>query len=366
MKRPLFVRCLTASEREALAQGLSSREALTLRRCQIILKSAEGQRASEIAYHLCCATQTVRNTIHAFQEQGLACLQAQSTRPKTVQPIFDEVKREQLRALLHTNPREFGKSRSTWTLTLLAEVSTEQGLSSKQVSIETIRQAIQSLGVSWQRAKDWISSPDPQYSLKKQQRDRLLEQVRKRSDWELGFLDEVWWSRLSQPQMHTWSDGSPLRLEQLTATKDDPDKKALACYGLWLRERGQMMLRFVEERPVSDVTCAFLEWVCQVLAPSGKRVLVLVWDNATWHTSQQVRQWIRAHNVQAKRTGGLRLLVCRLPVKSPWLNPIEPKWIHGKQAIVEPHRKLTAQELKTRVCDYFDCSLLAPLTKQVS
>lgn len=64
--------------------------------------------------------------------------------------------------------------------------------------------------------------------------------------------------------MHTWSDGSPLRLAQLAADKDDPDKKALACYGLWLKDREQMMLRFVEERPVSDVTCAFLEWVCQV------------------------------------------------------------------------------------------------------
>ncbi len=98
---------------------------------------------------------------------------------------------------------------------------------------------------------------------------------------------------------------------------------------------------------------------------SGKRVLVLVWDNATWHTSHQVRQWLRAHNAQAKRTGGLRLIICRLPVKSPWLNPIERKWVHGKRAIVELERKLTAQELKIRVCDYFDCPLLAPLTKQV-
>ncbi len=166
--------------------------------------------------------------------------------------------------------------------------------------------------------------------------------------------------------MHAWSDGNPLRLQQLPADKSDPDPKAIACYGLWLRDRKQMMLRFVEERPVSDVTCAFLEWVCHVLAPSGKRLLVLVWDNATWHTSQKVRQWIRSHNTKAKQTGGLRLLVCRLPVKSPWLNCIEPKWVHGKRAIVEPERKLTALELKTKVCDYFECPLLELLTKQVS
>jgi len=36
----------------------------------------------------------------------------------------------------------------------------------------------------------------------------------------------------------------------------------------------------------------------------------------------------------------------------------EPKWVHGKRAIVEPSRMLTAQELKIRICQYFDCPLL--------
>ena len=38
-----------------------------------------------------------------------------------------------------------------------------------------------------------------------------------------------------------------------------------------------------------------------------------------------------------------------LPTYSPWLNPIEPKWVHGKRAIVEPDRKLTADEVRQRV-----------------
>jgi len=274
MKRPLFVRPLTAAEQAALEQGLRSRHAFTLRRCQILLASAKGQRPSQIADQLGCTAQSLRNTLHAFEQNRLDCLQAQSTRPKTVQPLFDAAKREQLRTLLHTNPREFNQPRSTWILTLLAIVSAEQGLTNEPVSIETIRQAIQALGVSWQRAKAWITSPDPQYSRKKQQRHRLIQLARRAPDWELGFFDEVWWSRLSQPQMHTWSDGNPLRLEQLRADKTDLEPKALAGYGLWLQDRKQMMLRFVEGRPASDVTCAFLEWVCQTLATEGKRVLV--------------------------------------------------------------------------------------------
>lgn len=47
-----------------------------------------------------------------------------------------------------------------------------------------------------------------------------------------------------------------------------------------------MRLRFVDGRPVSHVTTAFLEWLCQQLQSRGQRELVLIWDNASWHVSQ--------------------------------------------------------------------------------
>jgi transposase len=150
------------------------------------------------------------------------------------------------------------------------------------------------------------------------------------------------------------------------AGRDDPEAKALACYGLWLPERERMLLRFVDGRPVSPATCAFLAWVAGQLAAEGVRVLVLIWDNAGWHVSREVRAWIRTHNRAVKRAGrGCRLLICRLPSKSPWLNPIEPKWVHGKRAVVEPARKLTGSELKRRLCDHYRCQLLQPLAQQV-
>jgi hypothetical protein len=72
-----------------------------------------------------------------------------------------------LQALLHERPRAFGKPRRTWTLRLAAEVCWERGLTPHQVSIETIRQALKRLGVRWRRAKRWMTSPAPQYALKK-------------------------------------------------------------------------------------------------------------------------------------------------------------------------------------------------------
>jgi hypothetical protein len=183
----------------------------------------------------------------------------------------------------------------------------------------------------------------------------------------LGFADEVWWSRLAHPGLHAWTGGDePLRLVQREADAGDPDPKALACYGLLRRDTGGMMLRFVDGRPVSHVTTAFLGWACERLAAEGKRALLLVWDNASWHVSKEVRAWVKAHNREARANGGVRVVACRLPSRSPWLNPIEPKWAHGKRAVVEADRKLAAAELQRRVCDYYGCELVEPLAQKVA
>ena len=128
-------------------------------------------------------------------------------------------------------------------------------------------------------------------------------------------------------------------------------------------QTGQMLLRFVNGRPVSQVTCDYLAWVAQRLAAEGKKALVMIWDNASWHISKIVRNWLKAHNRRVKKEGGCRLIVCFLPSKSPWLNAIEPKWVHGKRAIAEPQRLLSAAELRERVCQYYGAEMLEPITQ---
>jgi transposase len=104
------------------------------------------------------------------------------------------------------------------------------------------------------------------------------------------------------------------------------------------------------------VTTEYLAWCCTRLQVAGKEALLLVWDNAPWQVSRAVRTGIRAHNRRVKWSGrGVRSITCYLPIKSPWLNPIEPKWAHGKRRVVEPARLLSADELIDRVCAAFDC-----------
>ena len=176
-------------------------------------------------------------------------------------------------------------------------------------------------------------------------------------EWVTGFEDECWWSRLALPTLNSWSEeGKPMHLIQQSVAKDDPEPKAISCYGLYVPQLDDTWLRFVDGRPVSSVTTQFLGWCTEKLEALGKKVLVLIWDNASWHISRELRRWLGKHNREVKTSGdGVRIVSCLLPNKSPWLNAIEPKWVHGKRKVVEPEGLLGAYELADRVCRVFGC-----------
>jgi transposase len=169
MKQPIFVRTLSEDEREALEAGLRSKDAFILRRCQILLASDRGENAYQIARSLGCNPQTARNAIHRFNDRGLQeAFRKGSSRPNTIHRAFDSEGAERLREMLHRSPRDFEKPTSLWTLELAAQASFEEGLTEERVSGETIRATLaRELGVRWQRAKRWITSPDSEYERKK-------------------------------------------------------------------------------------------------------------------------------------------------------------------------------------------------------
>jgi hypothetical protein len=185
-------------------------------------------------------------------------------------------------------------------------------------------------------------------------------------EWAIGFEDECWWSRVALPALSSWSgEGKPERLVQRSVPEDDPEPKAVSCYGLYLPEAspGETWLRFVDGRPVSSITTRFLSRCCEKLEGVGKKVLLLIRDNAGWRISKEVRRWLGKHNREVKKSGrGVRIVSCLLPKQSPWLNAIEPKWVHAKRKVVEPDGLLGAYELAERVCRVFDCPHYEHLT----
>ena len=167
MKPPLFIRPITDDERMQLEADRRTADACHVRRAQSVLASARGLSPHPIAPLGGGAVQTVRNLLHALNEQGVAGVARQSNRPKTIEPALDAANCERLQHILHQSPRLYAKPTGVWTLVLAAEVCYEQGITERVLSDESIRRALKRLQTNWKRAKHWITSPDPHYARKK-------------------------------------------------------------------------------------------------------------------------------------------------------------------------------------------------------
>ncbi len=167
MRQPIYVREISRKERKELEKGLRSSDGFTVRRCQILLSSADGNHSGQIMAQLHCNDQTVRNAIRDFHQKGLAALQPGSNRPHNIKYKIEPEAIEPLKELIHQSPREYGETVSFWTLSLVTKVAYQQKIIKQPVTSEAMRQALKRHGISWKRAKKWITSPDPAYELKK-------------------------------------------------------------------------------------------------------------------------------------------------------------------------------------------------------
>lgn len=165
--RPIYVRELSAEERETLQAGLKSKSAFTMRRSQILLHSAEKKSASEIARGVHCSEQTVRNALYAFEREGMQCLNEKSHARHDQKPALDEAGLNRLREIIRLSPRLFGHETSLWTRELLAETCYQEGLTTHQVSKTTMTDTMMAAGIEWRRARKWVCSPDPAYEQRK-------------------------------------------------------------------------------------------------------------------------------------------------------------------------------------------------------
>ncbi len=195
----------------------------------------------------------------------------------------------------------------------------------------------------------------------KKRRDRLVRWVKGRRNALLVWEDECWFSRFAQPMVKTWAErDQPLRLAERTPSAQASDN-ALACYGAWCDATRQVYLHCTWGQPDREATIDYLQRWLALARGRRKQYLVIVWENASWHLSCTVRAWLKSYKQQAKTTGDVRFLVCSLPSKSPWLNPIEPPWTHAKRQTLDPSPlPLPPHQLRHRLFQYFGTKPLLP------
>ena len=289
-------------------------------RCQMILLSAQGHSAVEIAELTFFDQDTILFWFDRYEAAGLDGLQDRS-RPGRP-PKMTEPSRDDLQQAANQDPRETGHPFSVWTCDDLAHYLAQKG--HLRVAGETIRRHLRALGFQIVRPVLSISSPDPEYEAKVERLEELKAQAR-RGEIVLLHEDEVDLNLLPGI-IGCWTR----RGEQRRIPTPGQNQKRYG-FGAVNLITGQVT-RLIGERKNSDHFCALVERAVLQYCPGetwhGRKVALVV-DNYITHRSK------KTNAVLARYAD--RLTVVALPTYSPKLNLIELLWKHLRRKVTHNH-----------------------------
>jgi Transposase and inactivated derivatives len=277
-------------------------------RAHIVLLSNRGYSASQIAKIHDVTGPMVYKWFDRFDEEGPSGLydRERDGRPKK---ITDEVE-EEIERLLEGDPTEEGENATRWTTGRIAEhLDRELDV---DVHPETVRDALNRLEYSWTRPRRELPPTDPEAYRKRLA--AIVEAVAE-ADEETSVLveDETILKRFP-PLRRMWQPVGEQRAARVPDENDD-----FTLYGTLDLTSGQTYVEAFEKGR-SDYTIEYLE----SLLEQTKGKILLVWDQATWHTYGQVTEWL---------DGTDRIETYLLPVRSPEANPMEDLWRELKEQV---------------------------------
>jgi transposase len=225
-------------------------------------------------------------------------------------PKIDEEVEQEIEQLLEEDPAEKGENATRWTTDRIAEhLDRELGV---DVHPETVREALNRLDYSWTRPRRKLPPTDP--AAYRERLEAIVQAVsRAGPDASVLVEDETTIKRFP-PLRRQWQPVGEQRPVMVPASNDD-----FTLYGTLDLTSGTTHVR-AYDKGRSDYTIQYLESLLQ--ATTGE--VLLIWDQAKWHTSKKVRKWLDKHD---------RIETHLLPVRSPDTNPMEDLWRELKEQV---------------------------------
>ena len=168
--KPIRVPTLNLEQLDALEELYrTTRDARLRTRAQMVLLAAERRMtAAEIAEIVRGSEETVRRWLKRYLAEGIEGLR-DAPHPGAPRKVTAEY-RERLIHAVRRRPRSLGLPFSLWTLRRLADHMAEQ--TGIRVEYETVRLHLKAAGIVLSRPQHTITSPDPEYALKKRRSKR--------------------------------------------------------------------------------------------------------------------------------------------------------------------------------------------------
>ncbi len=164
----VFARDLTPEEGRRVQHEIRhGRDPTMMKRCQVVLCSAQGSTVQEIVKLTLLSDYHIREIIRTFNEGGLVAIRPR--KPGKGVPKFIEEERASVAELAQIPPKVLGYPFNSWSLSKLQQAIEDRDiLNGKTMSDEEIRLILRERGISYQRTKSWKESNDPDFGGKKE------------------------------------------------------------------------------------------------------------------------------------------------------------------------------------------------------
>jgi transposase len=318
-----------AARRRLLRRARKTHDADERVRCLVVFRVSQGVSRTAAARQLGCHPSTATRIVARFQAQGEASLV--DGRADNGSPKVDGDIEAGIATVLAKRPPDFGFTRPTWTLEVIARVVEE--VLHVLLSVGHLWRVLRRLRIRWGRPRPVVACP-----WKAAQRQRRIAELRRlagepRPGEVVVFVDEV--------DIHLNPKIGPDWMlpgtQRLVVTPGKNQKRHLAGAYDPLRQR----LVYVEgDRKASWLFLTLL----RALLQTYRGIIHVILDNYGIHKSRITQAWLRAH--------GARIQLHFLPPYCPQENRIERLWLDLHANVTRNHRCPTLRELMAAVHRY--------------
>jgi transposase len=332
MSMPLTTHPLTEEQQKALK--ILTRQAVgrVAERARMILLSAEGKTASEISKIFHCSFSKVKRWIKRYQAFGLEGLydKPRQGRPaKVTDPIKQNIDR-----CLQKSPQDLGFLAGYWTIALLISYLFSQFGS--WLSVSTLRRTLHQFGYRCRRPRLAAARDDPAENAKLEAISEVFKQFKSQPDCVFLYEDETTF-RLLPLLRRMWMKLS----QQLRIITPSSWNRSFSVFGALNALDGRFHYA-IFSKMTGETFIAFLE---DLLSIYPGKLIFLILDNASYHTSGIVKAWLQEHQQY------IRCLW--LPKRNPQLNPVEKIWWHVKDKVAANRAYESLGRLKESVNEFF-------------
>lgn len=250
-----------------------------------------------------------------FVDKGIESLLEKKKKPKAL--LTQGQIKQILKAITEESPRQYGYEANHWTTSILAHLIKEQ----YDVQYKTKRP----IYLLFKKAKFTYHKPGFQYRNRNQELidawvkeyKPIIDEYKKDPNTVVLTGDEMVLSTQTTFQK-IW-----LPTNEFPKIDVSNKRKNRSVYGFLNIVSGEEVA-FKTDSQNGATTCKVLDKVCNHNTHKGKKIVIL-WDNASWHRSQEVKEWLTEtkHNIH----------LIAFPTYAPELNPQEHVWKAGRAKV---------------------------------